>query len=148
MNIFITGATGEIHASLPCFPYIPALPLNLIGYIGGSVLTRLLNHPKSETFSIRALVRSTDKATKLKAFGVDAVVGSHSDSDLLTTLSSQADVVFTCVGSTLILNVTLYPILHVGKCRRSGRRRSHSARLATSFHTDRPSCGSNSYCEL
>ena len=67
------------------------------------MLTRLLNHPKRENFSIRALVRSTDKATKLKAFGIDAVVGSHSDSDLLTSLSSQADVVFTCVRFTSIL---------------------------------------------
>jgi len=30
---------------------------------------------------------------------VDAVVGSHADSDLLATLSSRADVVFTCANA-------------------------------------------------
>jgi nucleoside-diphosphate-sugar epimerase len=73
-NIFLTGATG---------------------YIGGSVLVRLLDHPKADTFKITALVRSPGKAAQLKTLGVDAVVGSFSDLDRLTKLASEADVVFS-----------------------------------------------------
>ncbi|KIM87550.1 hypothetical protein PILCRDRAFT_95788 [Piloderma croceum F 1598] len=45
-NIFITGATG---------------------YIGGTVLSRLLTHPSAPTFKITALVRSPEKAAKLQS---------------------------------------------------------------------------------
>ncbi|KAK7692428.1 hypothetical protein QCA50_004053 [Cerrena zonata] len=71
--IFITGATG---------------------YIGGTVLHRLLQHPSAKTFDISALVRSQEKAKKLEAFGVKAVVGSLDDYDLVEELTSQAHVIF------------------------------------------------------
>jgi len=71
-NIFITGATG---------------------YIGGTVLSHLLKHPEVANFNITALTRSNDKAEKLKAIGVKGVVGSHSDIQLLTTLSAESDIV-------------------------------------------------------
>jgi nucleoside-diphosphate-sugar epimerase len=73
-NIFFTGATG---------------------YIGGSVLSRLLKHPKADTFKITALVRSEEKAAKLRKLGVHALVGAFSDLDRLQTLASEADVVFS-----------------------------------------------------
>jgi len=63
------------------------------GYIGGSVLLRFLNHPNTTSFDITALVRSPEKAEKLKTLGVNAVVGSHSDSPLVETLASEADFV-------------------------------------------------------
>jgi len=71
-NIFLTGATG---------------------YIGGSVLLRFLKHPDASSFNITVLVRSPEKAEKLKAFGVNPVVGSHSDIPLVEELAAQADVV-------------------------------------------------------
>ncbi|KAI0822502.1 NAD-P-binding protein [Trametes gibbosa] len=79
INIFITGATG---------------------YIGGSVLERLLKHPDAANFNISALVRSADKAKVLETqFGVKAVVGSHADFDKLEALAKEADVVLSCADS-------------------------------------------------
>ncbi|KAK7690469.1 hypothetical protein QCA50_005567 [Cerrena zonata] len=72
-SIFITGVTG---------------------YIGGSVLHRLLQHPSAKTFDITALVRSSEKAKKLESFGVKAIVGSLDDYDLVEELTSQAHVIF------------------------------------------------------
>jgi nucleoside-diphosphate-sugar epimerase len=71
-NIFLTGATG---------------------YIGGSVLSRFMKHPNATSFNITTLVRSPEKAEKLKSFGVHPVVGSHSDLALVEKLVAKADVV-------------------------------------------------------
>ncbi|KAF9449168.1 NAD(P)-binding protein [Macrolepiota fuliginosa MF-IS2] len=71
-KIFITGATG---------------------YIGGSVLERLQSHPDTSSFEITAIVRSAQKAEGFKKFGVNAVVGSFSDAQLLEDLTAAADVV-------------------------------------------------------
>ncbi|KAJ3508596.1 hypothetical protein NLJ89_g5672 [Agrocybe chaxingu] len=78
LNIFFTGVTG---------------------YIGGSVLSRLLKHKDAASFHITALVRSTDKAKKLKTLGVDTIIGSYSDKDLtfLKEEASKADVVIAAV---------------------------------------------------
>jgi nucleoside-diphosphate-sugar epimerase len=73
-NIFVTGATG---------------------YIGGSVVARLLEHPNASAFQITALVRSSDKAAKLESVGVRAVVGSLGELDKLEKLTSGADVVIS-----------------------------------------------------
>jgi uncharacterized protein YbjT (DUF2867 family) len=68
-----------------------------IGYIGGSVLARLLAHPSKDTFAITALVRSEEKAKKLESFGVTPVVGSYKDVALVERLAEQAHVIFSCV---------------------------------------------------
>jgi len=81
LNIFITGATG---------------------YVGGCVLTQLLKHPDRSNFHIVVLVRSAEKAGKLKSIGVDAtILGSYADENLgfLTEAASQADVVFEIADS-------------------------------------------------
>ncbi|KAF8807005.1 NAD(P)-binding protein [Phlegmacium glaucopus] len=70
-NIFLTGATG---------------------YIGGSVLSRFLKHPNAASFNITVLVRSPEKAEKLKAFGVNPVIGDHSDVALVEKLTAKVDV--------------------------------------------------------
>ncbi|OJT03680.1 hypothetical protein TRAPUB_5708 [Trametes pubescens] len=71
-TIFLTGATG---------------------YIGGSILQRLLAHPNRKNFEITALVRSADKAKRLDSeFGVKTVVGSLQDLDKLSTLAESAHV--------------------------------------------------------
>ncbi|KIM91255.1 hypothetical protein PILCRDRAFT_811776 [Piloderma croceum F 1598] len=74
IKIFVTGATG---------------------YIGGSVVARLLEHPDSNTFEITALVRSAAKAAKLETLGLKTVIGSYSDLNQLELLTSEADVVFS-----------------------------------------------------
>ncbi|TFK72947.1 NAD-binding protein [Pluteus cervinus] len=73
-TIFLTGATG---------------------YIGGSILNRFLERPDAASFKITALVRSPEKAVKLQALGVNAVVGSHGQLDLVEELASQSEYAIT-----------------------------------------------------
>ncbi|KAJ6523495.1 hypothetical protein DFH09DRAFT_1096607 [Mycena vulgaris] len=63
------------------------------GYVGGSILTRFLAHPHADTFHFTVLVRNPEKAAKFEEMGVRAVVGSHSDAQLVQKLASEADVV-------------------------------------------------------
>ncbi|EED84078.1 predicted protein [Postia placenta Mad-698-R] len=78
-NIFLIGATG---------------------YIGGSILTRLLKHTSANAFDITVLVRSAEKAKVLQEkFDVKAVVGSNDDLDKLEALSEQSHVVFSCADA-------------------------------------------------
>lgn len=70
----------------------------LLGYVGGSILTRLLSHPLRRVLDITALVRSEEKAEKLRSLGLKAVFGSTSDGALLASLAAEADIVFACVG--------------------------------------------------
>ncbi|KAI0358320.1 NAD-P-binding protein [Trametes cingulata] len=73
LAIFFTGATG---------------------YIGASVLQRLLNHPDHEKFEVTALVRNSEKAKKLEgSFGVKTVLGSLQDLDKLSELAENAHIV-------------------------------------------------------
>ena len=67
------------------------------------MLLRFLKHPDATSFNITALVRSPEKAEKLKAFGVNPVVGSHSDTPLVEELTAQADVVIAAVRTSLLL---------------------------------------------
>ncbi|KAF8956535.1 hypothetical protein BDZ97DRAFT_1907176 [Flammula alnicola] len=64
------------------------------GYIGGAVLTRLLQHPDAASFQITALVRSAEKGEKLKTLGVEVILGSYTDENLgfLIEAASNADV--------------------------------------------------------
>lgn len=75
------------------------LGANFEGYIGGSILARLLVHPEATTFHIVVLVRSSEKAEKFKAFGVTPVVGSLEDLDLLEEQASKSNVIFSCVST-------------------------------------------------
>ncbi|KAH9481425.1 Oxidase ucsJ [Psilocybe cubensis] len=63
------------------------------GYIGGSVLSRFLRHPDFGSFTITTLVRSPEKAEKLKALGFNAVTGSHDDVELMESLAADHDFV-------------------------------------------------------
>jgi nucleoside-diphosphate-sugar epimerase len=90
--IFITGATGYCSSTV-----FGINAKRFLGYIGGSVLQRLLNHPKRESFEITALVRSADKAKLLNTLGVKTVVASLSDLDRLTELAAASDIVIHTV---------------------------------------------------
>ncbi|GJE96185.1 NAD(P)-binding protein [Phanerochaete sordida] len=73
----------------------PIFYIGATGYIGGSVLAKLLKHPSADTFDITALVRSEDKAAKLNKLGVRTVIGSYKDVALVERLSEAAHVVFS-----------------------------------------------------
>jgi uncharacterized protein YbjT (DUF2867 family) len=68
------------------------------GYIGGSVLLRFLNHPQVAASDITCIVRSAEKAEKIKSLGVNVVVGSHADVALMEKLASESDVVVAMVS--------------------------------------------------
>jgi nucleoside-diphosphate-sugar epimerase len=68
LNIFLTGASG---------------------YIGGSVAWHLIQ----AGHSVRGLVRSADKTAQLRAMGIEPIVGSLDDTDLLAQEAKNADAV-------------------------------------------------------
>ncbi|KAJ3479450.1 hypothetical protein NLI96_g9047 [Meripilus lineatus] len=78
----------------------PILLLGATGYIGGSVLYRLLSHPKANTFDITVFVRDARKAGVAESqFGVNAVIGSLADENKLEALAEKAHVVFSCADA-------------------------------------------------
>jgi nucleoside-diphosphate-sugar epimerase len=73
INIFLTGATG---------------------YIGGSVLTGLLQHPNASNFKITALIRGDEnRVKKLASHGVTPLVGSSNSTDIIEKAASESHVV-------------------------------------------------------
>ncbi|KAK9708764.1 hypothetical protein K7432_009427 [Basidiobolus ranarum] len=76
VKIFLTGSTG---------------------YIGGSVLTRLLQSP--ERYEISALVRKKEQGETLKKLGVTPVLGSLDDAEILFEASKAADAVINAADS-------------------------------------------------
>lgn len=68
------------------------------GFIGGSVLYRLLSHPSAKTFDITVLMRDARKASIAQSkLGVKAVVGTLSEEAKLEALAQKAHVVISCV---------------------------------------------------
>lgn len=93
------------------------------GYIGGSVLQQILQHPDASTFDITVLVRDASKAKFLETkFGVKTVVGSMEDLESLSLLAENAHVVVQCVrlrahserGHMHCLALTFFPICSGG----------------------------------
>ncbi|CDO74494.1 hypothetical protein BN946_scf184979.g49 [Trametes cinnabarina] len=79
VNILLTGATG---------------------YIGGSILQRLLQHPNAQKFEIATLVRDPAKAKILEEkFGVKTTLGSVTDQDKLAALAEGAHVIIHTADS-------------------------------------------------
>ncbi|ANF57282.1 NAD-dependent epimerase/dehydratase family protein [Halotalea alkalilenta] len=74
MNVFITGVTG---------------------FIGGSVAHRLID----AGYSVRGLVRSEEKAERLRAAGIEPVLGSLDDHQLLVREAHRADGVINAADS-------------------------------------------------
>ena len=69
----------------------------MLGYVGGSVLERLLCHPTYATSEITAIVRTADKARAVESLGVKTVLGSYDDHALLEKQASLSDIVFAIV---------------------------------------------------
>ncbi|KAF9530814.1 hypothetical protein CPB83DRAFT_834155 [Crepidotus variabilis] len=82
-QLLITGVTGNISA----------LTNSISGFIGGTILDKLMKHPAFSSYEITALLRSSEKAEKLRKLGIGAVVGSHNDEMLVESLAANADVV-------------------------------------------------------
>lgn len=76
-----------------------SLPLSDVapGYVGGSVVDRLLRHHTFATSEITALARKADKAAALEALGIKTVLGSYDDHAVLEEQASLSDVVFSIV---------------------------------------------------
>ena len=70
------------------------------GYIGGTVLARLIDHPSASTFKITVLTRSAEKAKLFeeKYPSIKAVVGSTNEEEKLSQLVSEAHYVFSTVS--------------------------------------------------
>ncbi|KAF8552970.1 NAD(P)-binding protein [Imleria badia] len=77
-QVFFTGATG---------------------YVGGSVMDRLLRHPTFATSEITALVRKADKAAVLESLGIKTVLGSYDDHAVLEKQASLSDIIFSIADS-------------------------------------------------
>ena len=137
--IFVTGATGKhsrlalrsrrhiigttnLNASGPCQCQCLLSRFRRlhhdIGYIGGAVLSSLLNHPRSDTFDITALIRSPEKANTLNdKFGVKAVVGSHAELDKIEELAEGSHVVFHLVCTYCMSLLSRHRLTaSVGRC--------------------------------
>ncbi|SRR6266436_2042656 len=74
MKIFLTGASG---------------------YIGGSLAKKLIENGHS----VLGLVRSQGKADQLQKLGLDPILGSLDDSDIVTEVAREADAVINAANS-------------------------------------------------
>lgn len=72
LKIFLTGATG---------------------YIGGTVLEKLLHSSHKGKWDITVLTRSEDTVSKFKELGVTPLLGSLDDTEILIKAASESDVV-------------------------------------------------------
>ncbi|UJR08018.1 hypothetical protein I4U23_012296 [Adineta vaga] len=74
INILLTGATG---------------------YIGGSILTSLLQHPNASNFQITALIRGGDneRINKLKSLNVTPLIGSNESFEIIEKAARESHVV-------------------------------------------------------
>jgi len=78
-NILLTGATG---------------------YIGGSILTGLLQHPNASNFKITVLVRGDEsRVKKLASLGVTPLIGSNDSHNIIEKAASESHVVIHTANS-------------------------------------------------
>ncbi|KAL4068479.1 hypothetical protein V8B97DRAFT_2024745 [Scleroderma yunnanense] len=71
------------------------------GYVGGSILSRLIDHPTYKSSEVSVLIRPSkkDKSSVFESLGLKPVIGTNHDLELLTEQASQADVVFSCADA-------------------------------------------------
>jgi nucleoside-diphosphate-sugar epimerase len=79
INIFFTGVTG---------------------YIGGSLLIDLLQHPNASNFKITALIRGDEsRVKKLTSLGITPLIGSNDSHDIIEKAASESHVVIHMANS-------------------------------------------------
>jgi nucleoside-diphosphate-sugar epimerase len=86
------GATAAIETQES---HLKILVTGANGYIGGSVASALM----ADGHKVRGLVRSKEKAVAVAARGVDPIVGSLDDADLLQAEARAADAVVNAASS-------------------------------------------------
>ncbi|CAF1583845.1 unnamed protein product [Didymodactylos carnosus] len=70
------------------------------GYIGGSVLTGLLQHPNVSNFRITALIRGDESRVKrIASLGVTTLIGSNDSHDIIEKAASESHVVIHTANS-------------------------------------------------
>jgi nucleoside-diphosphate-sugar epimerase len=70
------------------------------GYIGGSILTGLLQHPNASNFKITALIRGDEsRAKKLASLGVTPLIGSNDSHEIIEKAASESHVVIHTADS-------------------------------------------------
>ncbi|PBK97857.1 hypothetical protein ARMGADRAFT_922794 [Armillaria gallica] len=69
------------------------------GYIGGTILSRLIEHKDSKNFDITILLRPTRSSAGYEALGLKTVSGSDADLSLLRAQAAAADVIFATADS-------------------------------------------------
>jgi putative NADH-flavin reductase len=70
-----------------------------VGFIGGTILANILSRSDSSQFAITAVVRSEEKAQKLKSTGVNAILGELDSVALLEEEASKSDIIISAVRS-------------------------------------------------
>lgn len=71
------------------------------GYIGGSILTGLLQHSDVSNFKITALIRGDEsRVKKLVSLGVTPLIGSNDSYDIIEKAASESDVVIHTAKSS------------------------------------------------
>ncbi|KAF9531405.1 NAD(P)-binding protein [Crepidotus variabilis] len=80
-------------------PKTQILVTGITGYIGGSVYSHLTKYSDFASFEITALIRSTDKAEKLKKLGIKTVVGAHDDVKIMESLAAKAEIVIAAADA-------------------------------------------------
>ncbi|KAH9929453.1 uncharacterized protein B0H18DRAFT_1117483 [Fomitopsis serialis] len=74
-------------------------PTAFAGYIGGTLLDRLLTHPRASNFEIVTPVRSAEKAEVLRKLGAKPEIAALSEYDKIEELASHADVIFNLANA-------------------------------------------------
>jgi len=67
------------------------------GYIGGSALAHLIQHPKRAEYEITIHLRSAEKAKVFERLGFKTVLGSLDDVAGLERFAAESDIVFQTV---------------------------------------------------
>ncbi|CDO74492.1 hypothetical protein BN946_scf184979.g47 [Trametes cinnabarina] len=82
------------------FSKVPVFLAGATGYIGGSILQRLLQHPNAERLKITTLVRDPAKAKVLQEkFGVEVTMGSVTELDKVAGLAENAHIIIYAANS-------------------------------------------------
>ncbi|KAI0370392.1 NAD-P-binding protein [Pilatotrama ljubarskyi] len=91
------------------------------GYVGGAVLTSLLEAKKASDFDVTVLTRSSEKAERFEHFGVKSVVGSLDDVDKLEAIAEESDVVIECADADHIRSTKAFLAGFKKRHRRTGK---------------------------
>jgi nucleoside-diphosphate-sugar epimerase len=109
---------------------VKILFLGATGYIGGSILSRLIKHPARASHSIICYLRNQDKAKILtERLGIKTIIGTLDDSEKIEDAAAEADIVIHTAESADHLG-SVQAVLKGLK-----RKYNKSGKLPIYFHT-------------